>query len=351
MTAATARASGASPRSDRLELSAASIRQRLPGAFVPRPALYWCDVLASALLGWSALAVAVAQGGWTALLAQAVATLALYRAVLFIHELTHLRAGAVPGLEPAWNLLVGAPLQVPSLMYVGSHGAHHRRSTYGTDQDPEYAPIAHWSRLRIITSTLVMGIVPLLLVIRWGLLGPLSRLLPPLRPLVVRSMSTLVINVAYQRPPPGERERWRWDLGEALAGGLCWLAALALARGWLPLGALGHWYALAAGILVLNHFRTLAAHRYESLGERLDVAGQLVDSVNIPGIPGITVLVAPVGLRYHGLHHWLPSLPYHSMGRVHRALRAELPSDSPYHRIESGSITHALRELLSRAGA
>ncbi len=55
---------------------------------------------------------------------------------------------------------------------------------------------------------------------------------------------------------------------------------------------------------------------------------QLLDSCTISGgqrlrariADAARVLVAPVGLRYHALHHWIPSLPYHNLGRVHRLL-------------------------------
>ena len=62
-----------------------------------------------------------------------------------------------------------------------------------------------------------------------------------------------------------------------------------------------------------------------------------------------TSLIAPVGLRYHALHHHLPSLPYHSLGAVHRALVAELPPDSPYHRTERDSVLEPVQKLWNEA--
>jgi fatty acid desaturase len=325
------------------------LRRRFADAFRPRPAIYWCDLAASAGTGWGAFALSCATSGLVGALALVVSTLALYRAALLIHELAHLRPGAVPGYEAAWNLVVGFPLMVPSVMYVGSHADHHKRSCYGTAADPEYEVIAQWSPLRLVASTLLMLVLPAALAFRWGVLGPLSRAIPPLRGPVVGSMSTLVINPAYRRPRPSGRLAARWALCE-LGGALYfWAGALALATGRAPIAWGLRWYVVGCGILVLNHLRTLVAHRYESLGERLDGIGQLLDTMNVRGIPGLTALAAPVGLRYHGLHHLLPALPYHSLGGVHRALLAELPDHSAYRATEERTLAGALRGLWLRA--
>jgi fatty acid desaturase len=58
----------------------------------------------------------------------------------------------------------------------------------------------------------------------------------------------------------------------------------------------------------------------------------------------LPMLWAPVGLRYHALHHLLPNLPYHSLGRAHRRLLAQLPADSPYH----ATINRRITDVLSR---
>jgi hypothetical protein len=100
-------------------------------------------------------------------------------------------------------------------MYVDSHLDHHKRTAFGTVADPESAPIARWSRLRIACFVLTVSTLPVVMPIRWALIGPLSYLFPPLRRLTVRRMSTLVINGRYRRPEPRPGQRARWKVQEA----------------------------------------------------------------------------------------------------------------------------------------
>jgi len=81
----------------------------------------------------------------------------------------------------------------------------------------------------------------------------------------------------------------------------------------------------------------------------MDVVGQVLDSVTVPGA-WWTELWAPVGLRYHALHHYLPDLPYHRLGAAHRRLMRELPEDAPYRGAVSRSLPHVLSELWRDAG-
>ena len=329
------------------------LRRRFAGVYQPRPWIYWIDAGTSAVIGWAALAVSLWFIPFTPAhtLCVVVSILALLRGVLFIHELAHLKRGAVPYFELGWHLMIGLPLMVPSLMYAGSHSDHHRRSTFATVDDPEYAPIAHWSRWRLVQFVLGVLIVPLVLPLRWGLVAPLSYLIPPLRRLAVERLSTLVINPGYRRPLPAGEAARKWAVQELGAGAIFWLFAALLWFGAMPLQLLVTWYVVVGSILVLNQIRTLAAHRYENEGEQVDTLGQLMDSINLSGAPWPTVLVAPVGLRYHALHHFMPSVPYHALGSLHRRISAELPSEDPYHRTEAVGILPTIRRLWERAPA
>jgi len=330
-----------------------ALRRRWSRVYQPNPLIYWPDMIGSTLLGWSAYVVAASgrYGLTVSLIAFVVATFALYRAALFIHELSHLKRGDLTGFGTVWNLVVGIPITVPSLTYISSHREHHKRSVFGTPQDPEYQPIAHWRPWRIIASGLPLLFVPALLLLRWGVLGPLSYLIPPLRRVVVGHVSTLVINPAYRRRMPRGRDKVRWALEETGAAIFVWSATASVFFGWLSLRWFAVWYAVAAGILLMNHMRTLAAHRYENEKWPMDLTGQYLDSVNLSAGSWITALAAPVGLRYHALHHLLPMVPYHALGTIHRALMAEMPSDSWYRAADGGGIVDTTRGLLRKAVA
>ncbi|MET0362231.1 MAG: fatty acid desaturase [Sphingobium sp.] len=295
------------------------------------PAIYWPDMLVSALIGYAALAGAILlQAPALAVPSALLAMLALYRAASFIHELTHIRKNALPGFRTAWNLAVGIPLMIPSFLYEEVHTQHHARTRYGTDQDPEYLPLALMKPWSLPLFILVAALAPVGLILRFGLLTPLSLLIPPLRTKIREQMSALSINPAYRRRAPegAFARQWAWQEAGACLVALA-LAASPFVMGWKPLLI---YLAIHAGTTVVNQLRTLVAHLWENEGEAMTVTAQYLDSVNVPPPSPLAALWAPVGLRYHALHHLLPSVPYHNLAAAHRRLVATLDTQSPYHR-------------------
>ncbi len=320
--------------------------------FAPNAGLYWIDAMGSAVVGWTAFVFALTVPMWSPayLALTLVATLTLYRAILFVHELTHLAKGALPGFNVAWDLVVGIPLALPSFMYHGTHLDHHRRTIYGTIHDPEYVPYGVPPRTKIIRALIEPFIAPVALFARFLVLAPLSVLLGSrFRAMIVSSASTLAINLAYRRDPPKDSLRIRWIWTETLASlvAIALVASVAFDR--LPIQVLIQWYIVSACVAHVNNLRTLAAHRYRNAGAEMDVQGQLADSVNTPGA-WWTELWAPVGLRWHGLHHFLPDVPYHNLGKAHRRLIAALPASTVYRRTLSPSLWASLADVWRSAG-
>lgn len=326
-------------------------RVLLKDLFAPRASIYWPDMLGSSAVGWLGFVMAIRTVGespafycWFVL-----AVFALYRAVLFIHELTHLSKGALPGFDLAWNLCVGMPMLAPSFTYIGVHTDHHRRTIYGTPKDPEYLPLGCGPRWRILVFVVETAAVPLMFFLRFVVFTPIGLLIPPVHRLLERHASSLVINLAYVRREQTPAERRRMMTLE-IGSFAVWATAIALAwRGVLPWETFLVWYLVSFGVIFINQVRTLGAHRYGNAEGEMDVVGQVLDSVSIPG-SWWTELWAPVGLRYHALHHYLPDLPYHSLGTAHRRLLAELPADTPYAGAVAGSLPGVLSELWRDAG-
>jgi fatty acid desaturase len=324
--------------------------------FKPAPAVYWLDLLASSALGWTALTLAILADGWRRGVLILFAIAALYRAVLFIHEITHRAGRELPAFTLVWNTLVGVPLLIPSLLYEGVHTDHHRPSCYGTQGDPEYLPFGRRPPALLIGSMLVSLLAPVALALRFGILAPLSWTIPALRRPVLERCSALCINPRYVRRVP---LTFAGRAQETAAFALFWAAIGLWWTGWLPAAAVPCWLIVSAAVSGINAFRTLAAHRYDLDAGDLSMTGQLLDSCTISGgqrlrariSDAVRVLAAPVGLRYHALHHWIPSLPYHNLGRVHRLLVSSLRADAPYRATIEPGFTPPLRDLLRRSRA
>lgn len=346
--AATARTGyapqGANAFEDRAMLRAAAELTR--DIARPRPLIYWTDLIASAAVGYGAMALAVtATAPWLIVAAAIISILALYRAGLFIHELTHVKRSELPGFWLGWNVLIGIPLLIPSFMYEGIHNLHHARTRYGTVEDPEYLPLALMKPWTVPLFVAVAALGPVALLLRYGVLGPLSLVIPPLRRALVERYSGLVINPEFRRRMPDgpARREWLWLEIAASAWSITLIAGAA--TGLLPLREFLIALGIVSGSVVLNQIRTLVAHLWANDGEQMTVTAQYLDSANVPG--ALAALWAPVGLRYHALHHLLPTLPYHSLPQAHRRLTAALDGESAYHRATYPGLPKLLGSLVS----
>ena len=335
------------PTSTDFSTEAQKTRELLRDLHRARPVIYWTDLAITALVGWTAFAGACRLPFFTPgmLLALLLAVFALYRGLCFVHEISHLNPKIVPGFEAAWNALFGYPLLMPSFVYCGVHQSHHKLSTYGTSQDPEYMPFAQSSRMTVVFA-FESFFIPVALLVRFLLLTPLGLTAPRLHKWLVVHASSLTMNLAYRREATPELLRTiRWQ--SALIWSL-WAMFLSFsAVGKLPWRIFAMWLLVSAFISFVNTLRTLGAHAYESDGNPLDRQGQLLDSIDTPG-SSWTELWAPVGLRYHALHHYFPGVPYHNLKQAYERLLTSLPSSSAYSASHSPSLAHSLSSLYAK---
>jgi fatty acid desaturase len=187
------------------------------------------------------------------------------------------------------------------------------------------------------------ALAPVAFLIRFGLLTPLGAIIPPLRKLVWERASALSINPGFRRPVPDSvmRPRVIWQEAGAFLWSLVLVGSVP-AFGWRPLLTA---LVVLSGVAVLNQLRTLVAHLWENDGEAMTVTAQYLDSVNVPPPGVLPYLWAPVGLRYHALHHLLPSVPYHALAEAHRRLTATLGPQSTYARASHPGLVHLVTRI------
>lgn len=346
------------------EFSLSEARRIVGEYFKPNPWIYWPDFLLSmgfgvfffSLVHYPETITANVAWHWPIrIVGFLVSSLLYYRAVLFIHELVHIRDGEFKAFRFVWNLLCGIPFLAPSFTYY-THLDHHRRKHYGTDADGEYMPLANQSIWHILFYFSQVLIIPVLAVIRFGILTPLTWISPKLRDLIHRRASSMVMDPAYIRPQPTPKTLRMIRLQEVLC--FLWIAFMTfrfnaslgiMSTEPMPLTLLLQVYLTGVFIISINALRTLGAHRWTNDGTEMNFVEQMLDSVNYPKRPVLGALWAPVGLRWHALHHIFPTMPYHALAKAHARLSENLPANSPYHKCSAESLPDEIRTLWRRA--
>ena len=309
----------------------------------PKPMIYFADLLSSALLGWLLLAASILTSHWgIRVIAFAGASFALFRALAFIHELFHQQA--MKGFRWVWHAVVGVPLLVPFLLYLPIHQGHHNSKIYGTKEDGEYEQFKGRFMSKSIELIVVGMILPFALIIRFGVLTPLSALFPVVRQRVIPNFVHMSLRLPFRAPLIKESSRAEAMLVEWCCALMVWgLLAFSFL---VSVSGLLWWAALVVSIGTLNLLRALfTTHLYVELEQGRDARGQLLDSMNIDNAGLLTQLMCPTGLRFHALHHVAPYLPYHSLRSAHDRLMAQLPLDSEYHQVGMKSLGAGRRRV------
>jgi fatty acid desaturase len=327
-------------------------RELIKDLFEHKAWIYWTDLLVTLTIGYSAAMIyfnyPAPIWSWQRVLAYFVAGFALFRAASWIHEIVHFRGKELQWFTIGWNILAGIPMLTPSFFYT-NHIDHHSTKHYGTGQDGEYLPLGSGPLREIVYFWLQVFALPIAIYFRFLIITPLSFMCPPLRKWALERFSSFVINLKYRHEIPRGAPLFWWAVIEFC----CFLRAAALllfvAMRWAPLERIPLIYSLALIALGLNYVRNMVAHHYRSNGEPMAHVDQLFDSVNLRGMPIVTELFFPLGLRYHALHHLFPSLPYHSLAKAHRRLLAQLPTDSGYHETVYAGFWSVFRDVVKNA--
>lgn len=330
-----------------LGISMAEARSLVADLAARRQWIYWVDLTGCVALGYTAFLLCPTGDPLSPMAAGCVivAAFAFYRAVLFVHEIVH-AGDELRWFAVVWHLVCGIPLLVPQFTYEFHH-EHHASRSYGTVQDGEYVAYLAEPRWRVIALPFTAVLGPLLFVVRFLVLAPLSWLIPGLRSYVLTRASALMIDADFHRtlPPAGVPRSWLVQEVACFAY-LAGMLTLLVAGVYGPARLLEA-YLVVAVVLFVNWIRVLAAHRYESGNQRMTFPAQVLDSIDHPSLPLLGELWAPLGLRLHAVHHLFPKLPYHRLGEARRRLARAIPRDGGYWSTEDPSLTASVRRLLA----
>lgn len=343
-------AAGVSTAASRSEFPGAEARALVRDLFEHRARIYWTDFILTLLIAYGAVALYLSNPVFSlpCFIGFAVAAFALFRCGVFIHEIAHMPRGRMRVFRAAWNILFGTPVLTPSFMYQ-NHADHHNPRLFGTSADGEYLPLGAGPVRRIVFYYLLVPLLPALAIFRFLMLTPLSYLHPRLRRWVWERASSFVINPQYRRKVPTDEPRGVWIVLEAAIFVELAVFAGLLFSGQLAWSVFVELYVLGVAASGLNWIRTVAAHGYCNTGAPVSFVAQIQDSHTVTSRWPLTVLLFPVGLRYHSLHHMFPALPYHALGVAHRRLMAHLPADSPYRGTMRRGFLEAATELWRNA--
>lgn len=305
---------------------------------------FYLDLILTGLVAWGSLILfSRAEGLMASLFWLVLSYLGFFRGQAFIHEVIHFQK-KLPLLPWLYNGLFGFPNRAPSYIHE-PHQFHHLPKTFGTEKDPEYLVMKGRGRVYFLLPFLQAPLSPFLLMLRFGVFPPLLWALPrSFQETVFARASTIVVNPAYRRPLGSEAELRKARQQDLLCS-LTFGASLGLVGvGLLSLKFLGGWLAVIVVATLVNIYRARVAHRYDNEESNpLSPLQALRDSVTVEGSL-LSELWAPLGLRYHSLHHLAPQIPYYNLGRAHRHLKSVLPPEHPYRQQSLPSFVAGIRQ-------
>jgi fatty acid desaturase len=296
-----------------------------PSWYEAKPWIYWLDFLASATAGYGSWALALKAQSTAVEYGLLVVTIfAGYRAAFFMHEIVH-EAHHWRVFKWLWNGAIGIPLGIPSLFNRLVHEEHHSVGKFGTAIDPQYNPISLNGYANVLQYFGTAFWEPILPVVRYLIIFPLSLIIPGFRDKVERQYSiATMLRPDYKRGPLNRSEKRELYFVETM-GFIAWSRTLIfLSIGTLPLRLIPEWIFVSFGITLLHQLRTCVAHLYlrPLSSSPSSWKQQAADAIDLEG--GILApLIAPLGSRFHGTHHLFPEVPYHNLGALHRRLKAE----------------------------
>lgn len=312
----------------------------------PDPWLYWGDLLITASFCYGLMIACMRSDvaspeRWLYFL---LCSFFVNRGIYFMHEVFH-HGKKLKGFETAQNLLFGCVFKYPSYIHFPHHH-HHRANTYGTKDDPEYDDVWIGQPFpRYLSIAPISLAIPFVLLLRFGILPFFYPFMErDLRSKVYQRASTFAMNPGYIRPMHTKEEFKSWMVQDFLCAVINGGTVVLLVLNQLSLVNFLTFHMFSGMFFFFNFYRALIAHKYCADQTVKTIEAQVKDSISVPS-SFTDFFWAPLGLKYHSLHHYFPTIPYHNLKKAHMKLIA---SGDPIYR---QSLERSFFEALGKAAS
>lgn len=187
-----------------------SARASIGDLFQRCPSFCWADLLSSACGAWLAATVPFRAAPWSPvqLVALPASPFLSCRARTFSREIVHMPMSRMTWVERAWNLRLGTALLEPWMIH-RKHTEHHEHEQSATPGDGENLPHASSPIRETIEYLAQSPLLPLCMLLRFGVATPVARLQPKLRERVSTNLSAAVSKLHCRERFPRRDRRYR----------------------------------------------------------------------------------------------------------------------------------------------
>ena len=243
--------------------------------------IYWADFLISML----AFVVCFAIGNPISYI---IASIFLYRLGAFTHEICHqYKNPKIRTFKKVWTWTVGFMMMQSPIRFMKPHLAHHTTGIFATENDPQYPLIRSDWKLAIAVFILLPIILPI-----YNLL-------------VCAGMPDKLLYGKIEFTPE--------EMNEIRCIEVAYVLMLQLVLLFFT-PVVVKFYFVAVGAWFLSVLRIPLEHSLRSYKKTSTIEDQRLDSFTHTN--PVYVIVQPVGLRYHTLHHMHPRIPYHNLAKM-----------------------------------
>lgn len=252
---------------------------------------YWIDFIISLLSFFSFFYLTY---NTHSILLGIITSIFLYRVGAFTHEIAHQNNHkSFKVFKIVWNVVGGCLILQPSLRFMKPHLQHHTTGIFATKEDPQYPLIFN----NIWLAAFIFILLPYLL--------PIYNFIVCIIPFKNNWFEGLLSKSKFTNREYLEIKLYEYFY--LVVWGICI---------WLIPSVVIHMYIISVAAWFLSVLRIPLEHPLNEYKIKSTCKDQQVLSYTHECF--LYIIVQPLGLRYHTVHHMYPKIPYHNLGILNK---------------------------------